>query len=244
MKGRPMRIVIVILALALVLVGGWALTYPSSSDPKNIKYVLWKAGLNKMSLDVATGAMVGDLNRSKLVVGKTKAQLRDKFGLLLSPTEASPYRAMLSSFPSRAQDVNKPSASQTSVDEQCMNNLRHIYRLLKLHLHHSAGAMGFPSNLDLLYGMSKDPKVFICPADRQINPSQEGKPFQTSYEVVNDPLKPDLSKTPAGRIAIIAEKRPNHNGHRFVLFYDGSVRVFDKEQFNKLRNDSFVDSNH
>ena len=29
-----MRIVIVILALALVLVGGWALTYPSSSDPK------------------------------------------------------------------------------------------------------------------------------------------------------------------------------------------------------------------
>jgi len=86
-----MRIVIVICTLVLILVVGWALMYPSSSDAKNIKYVLWKAGLYKMNLEVATAAMVGDPNRDKLVVGKTKADLRDKFGLLLAPVEASPY---------------------------------------------------------------------------------------------------------------------------------------------------------
>jgi hypothetical protein len=35
--------------------------------------------------------MVGDRNRDKLVVGKTKTQLQDKFGSLLSPTDISPY---------------------------------------------------------------------------------------------------------------------------------------------------------
>jgi len=49
-----------------------------------------------------------------------------------------------------------------------------------------------------------------------------------------------LSKTPPDRVAIIAEKRANHNGQRFVLFYDGSVRAFDTAQFEKLKNNSFV----
>ncbi len=85
-----MRIVIVMFALVAICVGGWALVYPSP-DPKNIKYVLWKAGFYEMNLDVATGTMVGDPNRDKLVVGKTKVQLRNKFGLLLLPADASPY---------------------------------------------------------------------------------------------------------------------------------------------------------
>jgi hypothetical protein len=78
-------------ALIFIFVGGWALMYPSSGDPKNIKYVLWKSGYYEMNLDVATSAMVGDPDRDKLVVGKTNAQLRNKFGPLLSPAEASPY---------------------------------------------------------------------------------------------------------------------------------------------------------
>jgi hypothetical protein len=91
MMGRHMRIVIFLLALLVVCIGGWVLMYPSSSDPKNMKYVLWKAGLYRVNLDVATTAMVGDPSRDKLVVGKTKTQLRDRFGSLLSPAEASPY---------------------------------------------------------------------------------------------------------------------------------------------------------
>lgn len=147
---------------------------------------------------------------------------------------------LLPSFASGAQDMNKPSSSQTSVTEQCAANLRHIYRLLKLHLHHSAGALGFPTSLDILYGLSKDPQVFICPGDKEINASVKTDAFRTSYEIVNDPLKPKLSKTPPDRVAIIAEKRANHNGQRFVLFYDGSVRAFDTAQFEKLKNNSFV----
>ena len=86
-----MRIVFVIFAVLLIYLVGWALMYPSSSDPKNIRYVLWKAGLSKMNLDIAGGTMIGDPDRDKLVVGKTKEQLRDKFGLLLSPSDTSPY---------------------------------------------------------------------------------------------------------------------------------------------------------
>lgn len=79
-----------VLGVVVIFFGGWALTYPSP-DPKSIKYVLWKADLYKLNFDEATGTMVGDRNRDKLVVGKTKAQLRDKFGSLLSPAAASPY---------------------------------------------------------------------------------------------------------------------------------------------------------
>jgi|SRR5208283_231236 len=88
---RLIRIVIVVLTLVLVCISGWVLTYPESSDPKNIKYVLWKAGFHTMDLDLATGTMIGDRGRDSLVLGKTKAQLRDRFGFLLLPAEASPY---------------------------------------------------------------------------------------------------------------------------------------------------------
>ncbi len=78
-----------VLVVVVTFLGGWALMYPSP-DPKSIKYVLWKADLYRLNLDEATGTMVGDPDRDKLVVGKTKAQLRDKFGPLLS-ADASPY---------------------------------------------------------------------------------------------------------------------------------------------------------
>lgn len=41
--------------------------------------------------DEALGAMVGDPQRDRLVIGKTKEQLRDEFGLLLTPEGASNY---------------------------------------------------------------------------------------------------------------------------------------------------------
>jgi hypothetical protein len=69
----------------------WGLTYPSESDPKNIKYVLWKAGLYRMNPDVAVGTMIGDSNRDELVLGKTKEVLRKRFGYLLTLQDASPY---------------------------------------------------------------------------------------------------------------------------------------------------------
>ena len=35
--------------------------------------------------------MIGDRNREKLVIGKTKDQLRARFGYLLLPSQAGPY---------------------------------------------------------------------------------------------------------------------------------------------------------
>ena len=54
-------------------------------------YVFWKAGLYRLNLDEALGTMVGDPQRDRLILGRTKTQLRDKFGVLLTPEEAPAY---------------------------------------------------------------------------------------------------------------------------------------------------------
>jgi len=100
---RAITLLLVSLAAAIVI---WSLTYPSENDPKNIKYVLWKHDLYPMNLDRATGAMIGDASREKLVVGKTKTQLQKKFGYLKSPSEAHPYvRACYLESPWKDQNV-------------------------------------------------------------------------------------------------------------------------------------------
>jgi hypothetical protein len=78
-------------AIPILFVGGWVGTYPSDGDPKNIKYVLWKRGLYRTNLDVAADTMIGDASRDTLVIGKTKAQLRERFGYLQTAAEASQY---------------------------------------------------------------------------------------------------------------------------------------------------------
>jgi len=84
-------------ALLLVIAAplSWALLYPQESDPKNMRYVLWRHGLYQMDLDTATETMVGDLaqNRNRLVIGKTREQLIHKFGYLLSAQETSLYNS-------------------------------------------------------------------------------------------------------------------------------------------------------
>jgi hypothetical protein len=82
---------VIVLSLLFVVALTWTVTYPSEGDPKNIKYVLWKNGLYALNLDTATDTMIGDASREQLVVGKTKAQLQEKFGYLANPAEASPY---------------------------------------------------------------------------------------------------------------------------------------------------------
>jgi hypothetical protein len=66
------RIAVGIFALACLSLGTWVALYPASSDPKNIEYVLWKAGLYRFDLATATSTMIGDSRRDGLVVGKTK----------------------------------------------------------------------------------------------------------------------------------------------------------------------------
>jgi|SRR5271163_4044812 len=84
------RAVALVIAFSIAVVIAWALTYPEP-DPKNIKYVLWKHGLYGMDLDTASNTMIGDANRKILVLGKTKAELRERFGYLSTLPETSPY---------------------------------------------------------------------------------------------------------------------------------------------------------
>ena len=86
-----MRILLTLLATLLVAFAAWMLAYHPESDPKGMKYVLWKLGIYKMDLDLATGTMRGDAGRNRLVFGLSKAQLRERFGYLLTLPEASPY---------------------------------------------------------------------------------------------------------------------------------------------------------
>jgi hypothetical protein len=138
------------------------------------------------------------------------------------------------------QDMKKPSDSYTPVDKQCVENLQGVYRLLRLWLHRS-GRLDFPSSLKLLYPWVKEPEPFICPADKELEAAGQPDTFRTSYEIVNNPLESKFAKISANRIAIVAEKRANHQGQRLVLFYDGSVRAFDQTQFDRLKGSSFID---
>lgn len=85
------RILIITFVLMFMFAAGWFLMYPSTGDPKNIEYVLWKAGLFRMNPDKAVETMVGDADRDKLVIGKTEAELRNRFGFLSVPVDASQY---------------------------------------------------------------------------------------------------------------------------------------------------------
>ena len=147
---------------------------------------------------------------------------------------------LLSSFPSRSQQMQSPSVSRATAEEQCAANLKDIYKLITAYLHHTARVLGFPHSLDEIHSLA-EPGLFVCPADKQIPSLAGSDTFQTSYEIVNDPLRSKFSQTAPSRIAIVAEKMPNHNGKRFVLFYDGSVRAFDQADFEKLKSASFID---
>ena len=88
---RRVLIPLTIIVAVGAFFGGWAVTYPDQNDPKNFRYVFWKVGVWKMDLDTATGAMVGDASRDKLVVGKSVSELRWRFGFLLEPSQVTEY---------------------------------------------------------------------------------------------------------------------------------------------------------
>jgi hypothetical protein len=93
---RPLwtRIVAFSLIAVTFVISGWVYLHLEDGDPKNIKYILWKAGLYKADLDFVTFTMLRDPNRNGLVVGKRKEDLSQKFGRLLTLSEASPYYQM------------------------------------------------------------------------------------------------------------------------------------------------------
>ena len=70
----------------------WVKRYPLDYDPNNIDYVLWTHGLNQnMNLDAAVGGMTHDGSAVRLVEGKSKEELKSRFGFLRALKEARPY---------------------------------------------------------------------------------------------------------------------------------------------------------
>jgi hypothetical protein len=99
------RLTIVALVLATLGLIEIGLEYPSA-DPHGIRYKLWKMGFHTMDTDTATGAMIGDQNREVIIIGKTKKQLRKRFGYLVPAQNASPYlRSCYLSSEWKAKDV-------------------------------------------------------------------------------------------------------------------------------------------
>ena len=80
----------VLLLVPLQFAGLWTLAYPDRYDAKNITYVLWKAGLYDKDKEEIVGALHNDPERLAVVQGKSEAQLRAMFGVLLRPDQATP----------------------------------------------------------------------------------------------------------------------------------------------------------
>jgi hypothetical protein len=85
-----MRTAAGIIVAMMLAVGVWSFTH-AGTNPKNLKYVLWKVGLYRMDIDSAVFTMVRDPDRDKLVVGKTKEELQNRFGDLLTLEQVSQY---------------------------------------------------------------------------------------------------------------------------------------------------------
>jgi hypothetical protein len=78
-----------LIALPLMAIAFWYATYPDPRDPKHPNYILWKVGLNPFeNLDDATSAVLSDVHRREIVVGRTEEQLRETFGYLVAPDAA------------------------------------------------------------------------------------------------------------------------------------------------------------
>jgi hypothetical protein len=79
----------VIILLVVVVLGGWWALYPGPDEPKGMLYIGWRLGLPTMDQDRALGTMVGDVHREGLVIGKSKDELRARFGYVTTLDEPS-----------------------------------------------------------------------------------------------------------------------------------------------------------
>jgi len=90
---RAALISLMTMGLGAIFFAGWVLTYPSSDDPRNFRYVLWSGGIYKMNLDHVVAVMTHDVNPDRFVVGKSVSELRERFGFLLDPSQTTKYNS-------------------------------------------------------------------------------------------------------------------------------------------------------
>ncbi len=176
--------------------------------------------------------------KSKIQNSLIKSVISSKYFRLVFPLF---LLALPWSITSNAQKMSEHFYSRDSPDNRCIANLKVISNLIKIYLHQTAQVAGFPRKLDTIRYATHKRSHFVCPNDKTINLTVNTTAFQTSYEIVSDPLNPKMSGVSPNKIAIVAEKSAYHDGKRFVLFYSGDVRAFDEKEFEKLKARSFID---
>lgn len=81
-----------LIVLALLAPAIWWALHPRRSDPGNLHYQLWKAGILPMDLDQALGTLAhADPGRDRFLLGCSEAELHQKFGTLTLPAQAGPF---------------------------------------------------------------------------------------------------------------------------------------------------------
>ena len=88
---RGQLIALLAVALCGIVLVVVVLLRPDPIEATSVRYWAWKHGLVKMNLDRALNEMVNDPGRDSIVLGKTEAELRAKFGFTLPVEQASPY---------------------------------------------------------------------------------------------------------------------------------------------------------
>lgn len=90
--------------------------YPEDYDPKNIDYVLWKHDLNRnMNLDDALSGMTHDTWAVRLVKGKSKEELKRRFGYIRELDQARPYDQYCFRAPGTVGELGVPAAGNQAV---------------------------------------------------------------------------------------------------------------------------------
>jgi hypothetical protein len=73
------------------LVALWWALFPDKYDRKNPHYVAWKYHLLPMEGSRAASIVAIDADRDRLVLGKTKEELQQRFGFVLTVDQVRPY---------------------------------------------------------------------------------------------------------------------------------------------------------
>lgn len=87
----PRSLAIVILGLPIFVLALEVWDHWGASDPRNLQYILWKAGYYKMDRGRAFETFYIDPGAEKFIVGKTRAQIEAAFGPLPEASPDEPY---------------------------------------------------------------------------------------------------------------------------------------------------------
>ncbi len=103
---RRNQLSLAILSILILFPLAWELLYHGPDEPKDLRYKGWKLGVYPMNPDKALETMVGDTYPDKLVVGKTEAELKKKFGYVTPLERTSEYvKYCYNNSDRRGQDV-------------------------------------------------------------------------------------------------------------------------------------------